>query len=113
MSPSLYAFLHVVSGFVLVGFTFRAFAHPTGSARGQILKITGIASVIMLVAGFGLLAKLQIDFAGWVIVKLLCWLALSAMAGITYRMPGKAGLLSQVTLGLVALAVYCVYYRPF
>ena len=45
--------------------------------------------------------------------KLVCWLGLSAMAGMAYRKPGSVGMLSLVTSALILAAVYLVYFRPF
>ena len=74
---------------------------------------TGILSLLMLVAGFGLLSKLALGFPGWVIVKLVCWLGLAALSGVAYRSPEKAGALSGIAIALVAVALYMVYFRPF
>jgi len=73
--------------------------------------ITGIASVLQLVSGIGLLHKLGYGFPVWAIVKLLCWLALSALAGIGYRQRGRTGLFMAVILTILFVAIMAVYYR--
>lgn len=113
MDPVIYSVLHVIAGFVLVAFTFSAFANPRPERRGFVMMITGVASLVMVVAGFGLQAKLHLGFPGWLIAKIVCWLALSAMAGIAFRRPGLASIFSLVATALVAAAVFCVYMRPF
>jgi hypothetical protein len=50
---------------------------------------------------------------GWVWVKLVCWLGLSAISGIAYRRRGATGLLGLITLALLATALAMVYVRPF
>jgi chromate transport protein ChrA len=50
---------------------------------------------------------------GWLVVKVVCWLGLSALAGIGYRRRGKAGLLIAVALFLIVTAVTMVYLKPF
>ena len=112
MDQRIYSVLHVVSLLVLTAYTFRAFAAPTPESRRGNLMITGIASLVAVVAGFGLLAKLQLAMGGWVIAKLVCWLLLSGLAGMAHKQ-GKAGVLPMVALLLVTFAVYCVYFRPF
>ena len=72
--------------------------------------ITGIASLLVVISGGGLLAKLYPgQFPGWVIVKLVCWLGLSALAGIAYRRPHLRGTLATVALLLTLTALVMVY----
>ena len=112
MNQLVYSILHVVSAFVLVGYTFSAFAAPTAERRGVHLMITGIASLVMLVAGVGLLHKGGFGFPVWAMVKVGCWLVLSALAGIAFRAPSFKSVLSLVTIALVTVAVYCAYMKP-
>jgi hypothetical protein len=111
MDPLIYSVVHVVAGFLLVAYTFQAFANPERGRRTT-LTMTGICALLMLVAGFGSLAKLNLGFPGWVVVKLVCWLVLAAMAGLAYRRPALRGLLRVVTIGVVIVAAYMVYFRP-
>ena len=48
MSATFYQILHLVSLFVLTGYTFYAFAAPP-ETRKRVLMITGIATFLMLV----------------------------------------------------------------
>ena len=112
MSPTVYHIIHVISVLVLTGYTFYAFAAPPGT-RKQVMMITGIASLLVLVGGFGLQIKLAVGWPGWLAVKILCWLGLSALAGIGYRRRGAVGTLATIDVGLVAVAVVLVYTKPF
>ncbi len=112
MSPTFYYILHVLSVLVLTAYTFYAFAAPA-ETRKRVMMITGIASLLALIGGFGLQAKLNYGFPGWLIVKLVCWLGLSALAGFGYRRRGAAGTLALVAVALVAVAVVMVYVKPF
>jgi hypothetical protein len=112
MSPIFYYILHVSSVLVLTAYTFYAFAAPLES-RKRVMMITGIASLLALVGGFGLQAKLGYGFPGWLIVKLVCWLGLSALAGFGYRRRGAAGTLALVAIALAVIAVVMVYTKPF
>ncbi len=112
MSPIFYYVLHVSSVLVLTAYTFYAFAAPA-ETRKRVMMITGIASLLALVGGFGLQAKLNYGFPGWLIVKLVCWLGLSALAGFGYRRRGAVGTLSLVAVVLVIVAVVMVYTKPF
>lgn len=112
MSPTFYYILHVSSVLVLTAYTFYAFAAPL-ETRKRVMMITGIASLLALVGGFGLQAKLGYGFPGWLIVKLVCWLGLSALAGFGYRRRGAAGTLALVAIVLLIIAVVMVYLKPF
>jgi uncharacterized membrane protein SirB2 len=109
-----YHLLHLFSLFVLTAHTFMAFGNPDPANRKRTLMITGIASLLVLISGFGMLTVLKIPFAtGWVIVKFVCWIGLSALAGVVYRRAHARGLLSLIALVLILTAVYMVYFRPF
>ena len=114
MNIELYYFLHVFCVFLLLRFTFKAFAAPRPELKGRTMMVTGILSLVVLVAGFGLISKLGYSFsAGWIIMKLVAWLGIAALGGIVFRQPGKAGLFGVIVVGLVAMAVYAVYFKPF
>jgi hypothetical protein len=112
MTPTFYYILHLSSILVLTGYTFYAFA-ASPETRKRVMMITGIASLLALVGGFGLQSKLHVGFPGWLIVKLVCWLGLSALAGFGYRRRGAAGVLSLIAIALVIVAVVMVYVKPF
>lgn len=115
MSPTLYSFLHVASAFLLVGFTFFVFASPKlPENRRKVMIISGVLSIVMLVGGFGLVAKVYDNtWHSFVIIKLVCWLGLSAMAGIAYRKPAQVRTLAYLSRLLVLVAVWAVYFKPF
>lgn len=115
MNPLYYSLLHVFALFVLSAHTFMAFANPAPENRKRTMMITGIASLLVLVSGFGLLSRLHNNqFEGWVIVKIVAWLGLSALAGIVYRRPHLRGTLALVALILTLAALFAVYiWRNF
>ncbi|MDA1114811.1 MAG: hypothetical protein O3A95_11005 [Planctomycetota bacterium] len=112
MDQAIYSILHVASAMLLVGVTFQAFAAPEAGRRKKIVMASGILSLVMLVAGFGLLTKLGYGFPLWVIIKLVCWLGISAMAGIAFRRPEKVKVLGIVTIVLLLVAIFMVYQQP-
>ncbi len=113
MSPLVYYILHLTSLLALTGGIFYGFAGAPGT-RKTVLIVTGIASILMLVSGFGLLAKLHSNqFHLWVIVKLVAWLGLSALAGIGYRKRDQAGLFMGIIGLLLFVALLMVYYVRF
>lgn len=108
----LYSILHVTSGFLLAATTFFALAAPTAERRRPLMIVTGILSLLMLTGGFGLMARFDYAFAPWLYVKLACWLALSAMAGVAFRRPRLAPRLTVLTGLLILTAVWSVYTKP-
>lgn len=106
-----YKFIHIVSVMILVGYTFYAFA-AQAEARKNVLMITGVAALLVLVSGIGLMHKMGYSWLGWVWVKLLCWLGLAAISGFAFRRRHLVPKLKLAALALVALAVYMVVYKP-
>ena len=114
MNTQVYYLVHVLSVILLPAFTFKAFAAPQPDKKGKIMMVTGICSLLTLVAGFGLLSTLGHEFMqGWIIVKLVAWLGLAGLSGMAFKQPNKAGFFSLIATLLVAAAVYAVYFRPF
>lgn len=107
---SVYHLLHVTGVILLVGLTFQSCADPDPGKKRFRMILAGLASFITLLGGFGLLARMGLGFPGWVIIKLVCWLGISALSGLAYRCPEKAGKLTLATAALVLVAVYCVYF---
>ncbi len=112
MTPTFYHILHVFSVLVLTGYTFYAFA-AAPETRKKVMIITGVASLLALVGGFGLQAKLAVGWPGWLVVKIVCWLGLSALAGIGYKRRGAAGTLAMIAIAVAFVAVVLVYTKPF
>ncbi|HWA27625.1 MAG TPA: SirB2 family protein [Lacunisphaera sp.] len=109
-----YHILHLLSLIVLTAHTFMAFANPDPVNKKRTMIITGIATLLLLVSGFGMLSILKIPIStGWVIVKLICWLFLSGLAGMAYRKTEMRGVFSVVALVLITVALFMVYLRPF
>tara|TARA_B110000037_G_C17049275_1_gene477029 strand:- start:169 stop:507 length:339 start_codon:yes stop_codon:yes gene_type:complete len=112
MKAEIYQLLHVFSIILLTGFTFYAVSNPQKHLKKLLSMITGILAVLALVGGAGLMAKLGYSWGTpWVIVKIVCWLALSAMSGMAFR-KSKSVVLSGTILA-VGVALYMVYFRPF
>jgi hypothetical protein len=110
MSPIVYQILHVASLLALTGGAFYGFAGAP-ETRKKVMMFTGIASLLLVVSGFGLLAKLHPgQFPAWVIVKLVVWLAVSGLAGIGYRKRDKTGLFIGILAALLLVALFMVYY---
>ena len=105
--------LHVAGALVLMSQTFYAFA-ALPETRRKVLIWSGGASLVMLLTGLRLWQTVYgFAPAGWLVVKMVCWLGLSALAGIAYRRRELAGVLAWVALVLAVTAVAMVYVKPF
>jgi len=97
---------------VLLGYTFYAFAAPAETKR-RVMMVTGLAALVIVVTGFGMLAREHLGFPGWAVVKLVCWLGLAAMGSFAYRRRAQAGAFMLLTFALAIVAAAMVLYRPF
>ena len=113
MNPSFYHILHVFSLLVLTAHTYMAFASPAPENRKRTMMITGITSLLILFSGFGLMAKLYTNhLAGWMVVKLVCWLGFTALGGLVYRKAHLRERFSLIGLVLLLIALVMVYLKP-
>ena len=112
MSLQLYKLLHIL-GLVLVFMALGAQAFhganggtkATNKVRGLVMGTHGLGILLLLVAGFGALAKLQSMSAGlpgWLHPKLLIWVLLGAAPAILNRKP-EWGKIMWVALPLLAV----------
>jgi hypothetical protein len=104
--------IHVASVLGLTGATFFAFGGAP-ETRKRVLMLSGIASLLVVLTG---VRMWQVEFqfhGGWAVVKLFCWLGVSAIGGIAYRRQHKACLFAFITLVLLVTAVTMVFVKPF
>jgi len=75
----------------------------------------GIGLVLILVAGFGMLAKLgfMASMPGWVWVKIVVWMALAALPTVIRKNPGTVRWVWGGSIGLVVLAASMALFKPF
>jgi hypothetical protein len=121
MSLAAYKVLHILG----ILFTFTALgglllASRTGGERVQDRKFAGmlhgIGLVIILISGFGALARLGMSNPGiwplWMWIKLAVWLLLGAALVLIKRAPGLRTLLWILLPVLGAIAAYMAFYKP-
>ena len=105
--------LHTASVLILFGFTFYAFAAPA-ETRKKVMIWTGVANLVILLTGIRMWQGLYgFQALGWIIVKIIGWLALASFAGIAYRRRGKAGLFTGLSVIIAIIGVTMVYAQPF
>ena len=110
----LYRILHFLGISLVVMALGGALLHAMNGgtkASNQFRKGTmishGVGMLLILVAGFGMLARLGIhSIPLWVGLKLGIWLILGALIGVVYRKPTMAKLLWCTIPVLVMVAAY-------
>ena len=125
ISYGVYRLIHFLGVFLLLtalgGAAMRgmlsAGAAETEGNRKSIRRLVaashGIAMLLILVGGFGMLARLDVGFPGWIVGKLVVWMALGAMLGLTARLAGRARMLWFAIPVLAFIAAWIAYTKPF
>ncbi|HXG31059.1 MAG TPA: hypothetical protein VNK81_05390 [Thermodesulfobacteriota bacterium] len=118
ISYEAYRVLHVFGVMLLLlslgGYLTLAIS---GSERGRrLVAIThGVSLLIILVAGFGLLARLGFSSMGgwplWIWIKFSIWLVLALIVVLIRRVPGLAPALWFLTPVLSAISAYMAVYK--
>lgn len=124
MPYSMYKVIHLFGIFLVLvaldGASLHAIyggATTPNPARKWIAITHGIGLLIVIVTGFGLLARLGISHpAGWpmwVWIKLGIWLVFGGMTVLVAKSPRYAKFFWFVTPLLAALAAYLAINKPF
>ena len=80
----------------------------------KLIGIThGVALLVVLVAGFGMIAKMKIGFPGWIWGKMGIWLALGASLAVIPKIPKLAKVFWLGLIFIAALAAYLAIQKPF
>lgn len=122
MPYHIYKLIHLLGLFVLVTTLAMASMHllrggtRSDFPRRRALAIThGAASFLILLGGFGMLARLGIvhgGLPGWILVKLGIWLILSAALALALRATAGARAVLLGTPLLALLAAAFAIYKP-
>lgn len=117
MSYEFYRVLHVV-GIILLFTSLGTIAAVGAASDHRLRKLAaaahGVAVAVILVAGFGLLARLELfgGFPVWVWFKLAIWLLLAMAVVPLRRKPEWSGGLWVVMPLLGALAAWLAVFKP-
>jgi hypothetical protein len=118
MSLSFYKILHII-GIMMLFLGIGGAIVRSRLAEGKemlekfVLMNHGLGLLIVLIAGFGQLAKIGMEFSGWVIVKIVIWLAMGALIMPIKKKPSSGTMVWYIALGLGALAGYLAIFKPF
>ena len=124
MPLTFYNLIHVIGLILLVASLGAALqqrlaaragqADATGGNRKLVMILHGTAMFLLLLGGFGALARLGVTWPwpGFVMAKFVIWLFLGA-APTLIRKAGTDTLWWTLVLGLASLAAYLGLYKPF
>jgi hypothetical protein len=122
-SHAFYNVVHIV-GIILVMSALGATAihalnggsRQTNRARGLVAALHGVGVLLILVGGFGMLARLGFlhgaSFPGWLWVKLAVWVTIAGLLAVPYRKPSLAKPIYLALPVLGGLAAYMAIYKP-
>lgn len=123
MSYIAYKLIHFLGIFTLIGALAAAGMHILRGGtrandpwRRKLLAVHGVAAFLILLGGFGMLARLGIVhglFPGWVMVKIGIWVVLGASIALPYRGRRFANALLIVVPMLAVAAAATAIYKPF
>lgn len=124
MSLETYKVLHLFGIFLTLASLGANLGHAmsggdraSNRVRGLMAAGHGIGLLLVLVAGFGMLAKLGMsapgDWGGWVHAKLTIWVLLGGAVALVYRGAAIARALWVLIPVLAALAGWLALAKPF
>jgi hypothetical protein len=123
ISYFVYKLIHFLGMFTLVIVLAAASMHVLRGGRRDDNPyrrafgiVHGVSSFLIILGGFGMLARLGIVQGGlpaWVVAKLAIWLVLSGAIAFVYRGPGIARALLVSMPILVVIAAAIALYKPF
>jgi len=115
MNPAEYNVLHIlhVLSVFLMGATVFYATVAAPETRKKALMWSGIASLVAILTGLRMWQAIYHFSGGWAVVKILCWLGLSAFVGLAYKRRAQARLWIGLTILLFAIALVMVYTRSF
>lgn len=110
MDSTTYKIIH------LVGISALALGIGGMMANGSNRKIfsilQGIGLLVMLVSGFGLLAKLHLGYPHFAIVKTVLWLVIGVLPLIVRKLKLPVGLAIMISLTLVGIMAWLGVVKP-
>jgi hypothetical protein len=118
MPYQFYQIMHLVGVFmVFLAYGGLIVRSATGSENKDVRRLgaitSGLGLLLILVGGFGLLARLNYGWPGWVLVKVAIWLVLGAMIVLINRKPQFSQIFWWMTIILGLIALLMVVLKPF
>jgi len=122
ISYSIYKLIHLfgllLAFSALGGMAVHAASGGTARAsgvRGTVLTMHGTGVFLLILGGFGMLARLGVvhgGLPGWILAKLGIWTVIAVLAALPYRQPALARWTLIALPFLGGLAAYLAVYKP-
>lgn len=111
MPPHIYHILHLI-GVIFLFVGIGGLLSANGNTRST-MKHHGIGLLILLIAGFGLIAKLKLSYTSpWVIGKLIIWIALGGLPVLARKRSLQPSVIVLIAIALGGVAAYLGYLKP-
>lgn len=121
MPYTLYKLIHLLGIFCVVagtvGIAYHAYLggkKSDGTAARVATILHGLGLFVVLLGGFGMLARLGASvMSGWVIAKLVIWFLIGGIIAFPYKKPEQALRAVFAIIVLATIAGYIALYKPF
>ena len=118
MTYETYKFIHLVGIIMVVlslgGIIMRNAMKPESRKWRVVISMThGLGLLIMLVAGFGALAKTSGGFPLWAQIKFAIWIVFGALLVVSNKRPKWSIWLWLTVIVLGAIAAWIARFKPF
>lgn len=110
MDPITYKIIHLV-GISLLGLGVGGML-AGGTNRKPFAVCQGIGLLVMLVSGFGMLAKMKLGYPPFAIVKTILWLVIGLMPLIVRKLKLPLAAAIALSLVLVSLMAWLGVMKP-
>jgi len=111
MSSEFYKIIHVLM--VVLMFSFFAVQIFSNNSEKKMGMYSGIASLLLFISGFGLIARLGVGWPTWALIKIGIWILIAVGTPMIIK---RAGNLKRpwffVMSILLVVVVYLVQYKP-
>lgn len=119
ISYAVYKTIHYLGIFMLVTALVASLARAAAAAaaapdpwRKRLGIVHGVALFLVLLGGFGMLARLGVGFPGWIAAKLAVWVVAGGLIALR-KNPAAAAWGVVVVPLLAVLAGWIAYTKPF
>lgn len=125
ISYGVYKIIHYLGIFSLVSALIALLARTAAGVKGpdgkdpmrkKLVAVHGTALFLVLLGGFGMLARLDVTHGmglpGWIWIKLAIWAFLGAVTFAVKRNPALAGRVGILVPLLAVLAGWVALYKP-
>ena len=119
LSYQIYKVIHFLGLFMVVSAVFSQIFHAMSGGEKQhpakrwLAIHSGLGLLLLLVGGFGMLARLGIGVQTWVALKVVIWLALGGVGAVAIRKKALSKAIWMVTMLLLVVAAWLAVYKPF